>query len=317
MAMTSEQWWKRRTCCTQAMLSECLSNGMGSLHACEPKLAAAIRDAVSNQGSMTRCVTAYFLSLEMGLTSHEAKSLACGVEYLHLASLVFDDMPWMDDAQERRNRPCLHVEHGEAIATLASLALINRGYSLLWQSMAGAELSRREMAGRWIEDRLGPIGMIGGQSFDLVPTESLRDAAEVERVAARKTGDLLRLTIVLPAIIGRGTEREIERLDRLAHLRGVAYQLADDLKDVMMSASESGKTPGRDHLLGRPNMIMSAGFQEALRRFKKLRRCGDRVEDSLPGSKNRWGMLKPLRVKLPTISEEMSEQVHRDACAAC
>lgn len=285
------------------MLAHCVANGMGGLRNCEPRLAAAIRDVVSNQGSMSRAVAAYFMSLEMGLDGEAARALACGVEYLHIASLVFDDMPWMDDALERRGRSCLHVIHGEAVATLAALALINRGYSLLWQSMAGAGRERRERAGRWVEDRLGTIGMIGGQSHDLSNPEHLRDPAEVERVAARKTGDLLRLTLVLPAIIGRGSERDIERLDRLATLRGVAYQVADDLKDVMLSSADSGKTAGRDELLGRPNMIMSAGFQEALRRFKKLRRCGDRVQASLPGPKERWGMLDPLRVTLPILSE--------------
>jgi geranylgeranyl pyrophosphate synthase len=119
-------------------------------------------------------------------------------------------------------------------------------------------------------------------------------------VAARKTGDLLRLTLVLPAIIGRGTDREIQLLDRIGLLRGLAYQAADDLKDVLCNGSETGKTSGRDAELGRPNLILAEGFQATLRRFKRLRQMGDRLQAALPGGPERWGMLAPLRVTLPT-----------------
>ena len=87
-----------------------------------------------------------------------------------------------------------------------------------------------------------------------------QSAAEVSEVAARKTGDLLRLTLVLPALIGRGTAREIQLLDRLGLLRGLAYQAADDLKDVLCQEDGSGKTGGRDVDAGPPEPDPGRGF---------------------------------------------------------
>lgn len=301
--MKPENWWVRRTTCAKLLLTESFENGMGPFERVEPRLAAALQDLLARPGSMVRAVSCYLVGLEMGVSEKSARSLACGIEYLHTASLVFDDLPSMDDARTRRGAPCLHVTHGESVAMLAALALINRGYALLWQGMKGAGFQRRAEAAGWVDARLGPLGVIGGQSHDLRGWRGDQCAADVSEVAARKTGDLLRLTLVLPAIVGRGTRREIQLLDRIAMLRGLAYQAADDLKDVLLSDQLTGKSAGRDELMGRPNLILAEGFQATLRRFKRLRQAGDRVERFLPGPSERWGMLAPLRVTLPTIPQ--------------
>ena len=141
--------------------------------------------------------------------------------------------------------------------------------------------------------------MVGGQALDLKGWRGEQNVAEVTEVAARKTGELLRLAVVLPAIVGRGTEREIQLLDRLAMLRGLAYQAADDLKDVLAVGESHGKTGGRDEELGRPNLVSAEGLAAAVRRFGRLQAVGDRVESALPGPAERWGMLAPLRVAAP------------------
>jgi len=298
--MTPESWWKRRTSCARALMAGSFANGMGSMHRVEPRLAAALGDILARPGSMVRAVTAYQIGVGMGAPEESARAVACGIEYLHTASLVFDDLPAMDDARTRRGAPCPHVAHGEAVAMLAALALINRGYALIWQGIRRTSSSRRERAGDWVDARLGTRGVIGGQAFDLQGWRGEQSPAEVSEVAARKTGDLLRLTLVLPALIGHGTEREIQLLDRIGLLRGLAYQAADDLKDVLCTQGESGKTGGRDQEMGRPNLILAEGFQAALRRFKRVRQMGDRAQATLPGAPERWGMLAPLRVSLPT-----------------
>lgn len=298
--MTSELWWKRRAGCAKAVMMSSFANGMGSMDRVEPRLAAALGDILARPGSMVRAVTAYLVGVEMGAQEEAARAVACGIEYLHTASLVFDDLPAMDDARTRRGMSCPHVAHGEAVAMLAALALINRGYALIWQGIRRAPAERRERAGDCVDARLGIHGVIGGQAFDLQGWRGEQSPADVSEVAARKTGDLLRLTLVLPALIGNGSEREITLLDRIGLLRGLAYQAADDLKDVLLSQEESGKTSGRDQEMGRPNLILAEGFQEALRRFKRLRQVGDRVQAALPGATERWGMLSPLRVSLPT-----------------
>ena len=300
--MTPTSWWKRRAGCAKALMAGSFANGMGPMQRVEPRLAAALGDILARPGSMVRAVTAYLVGIEMGVAEEAARAVACGIEYLHTASLVFDDLPAMDDARTRRGAACPHVVHGEAVAMLAALAIINRGYAMIWQGIRRSAPERREFAGEWVDARLGTRGVIGGQAFDLSGWRGEQSAAEVSEVAARKTGDLLRLTLVLPAIIGRGTDREIQLLDRIGMLRGLAYQAADDLKDVLCNGNETGKTAGRDEELGRPNLILAEGFQATLRRFKRLRQMGDRLQGRLPGGDDRWGMLSPLRVTLPTSS---------------
>jgi geranylgeranyl pyrophosphate synthase len=278
---------------------------MGAMDRVESRLAAAVTDVLARPGSLVRAVTAYQVGLEMGVEEQASRSVACGIEYLHTASLVFDDLPAMDDARTRRGAACVHVVHGEAIAMLAALALINRAYAMIWEGIRSASSSRRMRAGEWMDGRLGIQGVIGGQAFDLRGWRGEQSAAEVSEVAARKTGDLLRLTLVLPALIGRGSDSEIQLLDKLGLLRGLAYQAADDLKDVLGIEHDAGKTAGRDQELGRPNLILAEGFQATLRRFKRLRQAGDRLQAKLPGDEGRWGMLTPLRVTLPTTDLDL------------
>ncbi len=300
--MTSEFWWTRRSVCAKAVMSSSFSHGLGPMSRVEPRLSAALGDILSRPGSMVRAVVAYLIGIEMGMAEEAARALACGIEYLHTASLVFDDLPAMDDARTRRGAPCLHVAHGESVAMLAALALINRAYAMIWQGVRRAPAERRALAGDWVDARLGTHGVIGGQAHDLRGWRGEQSAADVSEVAARKTGDLLRLTLVLPALCGRGSEREIQLLDRIGMLRGLAYQAADDLKDVLCPDEETGKTSGRDQEMGRPNLILAEGFQATLMRFKRLRAVGDRMQAALPGESNRWDMLTPLRVTLPTLT---------------
>lgn len=304
--MTPQNWWRRRAGCVRTLMTGCFSHGMGRLDRVEPRLAAALGDILARPGSLVRAVLAYLIAIEMGVPEQAARALGCGIEYLHTASLVFDDLPAMDDARVRRGGACIHVLHGEATAMLAALAMINRGYGMVWQGIRGASPERRFAAGEWVDARLGTAGVIGGQAYDLRGWREGQSAAEVSEVAARKTGDLLRLTVVLPAIVGRGTDREIQILDRLALLRGLAYQAADDLKDVLSGEGFYGKTGGRDEALGRPNLVLAEGIPSALHRLRRLNETADRVQAALPGAPERWMLLEMLKVEIPSSAEDAS-----------
>lgn len=297
--MTPDKGWQRRAGCARTLMKGSFSHGMGPMNRVEPRLAAALRDILAHPGSLVRAVAAYLVGIEMGMAEDAARAVACGIEYLHTASLVFDDLPAMDDARTRRGVACVHVTHGEPVAMLAALALVNRGYAMLWQGIRRANPASRAQAAELVDARLGIHGIIGGQAHDLSGWRGEQSAADVSEVAARKTGDLLRLTLVLPSLLGRGTRRELQLLDRLAMLRGLAYQAADDLKDVFLSESASGKTGGRDEELGRPNLVAAEGPEAAVERFQRLRLAGDRVEAALAGKSTRWGMLELLRVPVP------------------
>ena len=291
-----------------ALMVNRFSDRFGKLEGTEPRLAGALGDILSRPGSLVRAVTSYLMGITMGLSEEAAECQGCGVEYLHTASLIFDDLPCMDNALLRRGAPCLHAAHGEAVAILAALALINRGYALLWQGISHGSPARRSEASRWIDSKLGVHGVLGGQAWDVRGFGEKPSAAEVSRIAARKTADLLRLTLVLPAISGDGTRREITLLDRLALIRGLAYQAADDLKDAFVTEQQSGKTGGRDQALSRPNLLAAKGPAAAANRCRRLVAIGDRIKEALPGPASRWSILDVLRVTAPVPPEE-----HRNA----
>lgn len=304
--MTSELRWHRRAACAKSMMAGSVAHGMGRLDRVEPRLAAALEDVLARPGSLVRATLAYLTGIAMGLREEHARAIGCGIEYLHTASLILDDLPAMDDARVRRGAACVHIVHGEAVAILAALALINRGYALLWQGIGSTGSKRRRMAGEWVDARLGVGGVLGGQAYDISGWRGGQTAADVSAVAARKTGDLLRLTVVLPAITGSAGAREIRLLDRLALLRGLAYQAADDLKDVLFPVEESGKSGGRDEELGRPNLVTAEGLPAAMNRLRRLNEMADRVQAALPGPKDRWGMLDLMKVPVPSSGDHLS-----------
>jgi geranylgeranyl diphosphate synthase, type II len=305
-----QELWKQRAFCTRSMLIAAYRQGMGSMQQVEPRLQAAILDVISNPGSLGRAVVAYHMGQEMGLSLESARRLACGIEFLHTASLIFDDLPMMDDARLRRGMPCIHITHSEPVAMLAALALINRAYTLIWSVAAKARTAEKfRQAAEMIDDSLGLHGLIGGQALDVKGWRQQQSVDEVTEVAKQKTSSLLRMSLVLPAIIGNGTPREVQMLGHLGTIRGLSYQAVDDLKDVMMAENDSGKSNERDLLMGRPSIVAAEGFQQALQRLRKLLRIGDQIQASLPGSASRWSSLRLLRVTLPMTAKVVKHAV--------
>jgi geranylgeranyl pyrophosphate synthase len=238
----------------------------------EPRLRAVVADVLGHPGSLARAQLAYGLGVRRGLEAGRALKIAVAVEYFHSASLLFDDMPNMDDATERRGRPCPHVVHGEAATTLGALALITRAYSLLWEALGEGEEpgDHCKAAAALVGECLGIAGILDGQSRDV---HFRREAANPEmaaRVAVAKTVPLVRLAMVLPAVVAGESGETLQRLERLAAAWGLAYQILDDFKDSLMGAEETGKTPGRDAGLGRPNLPALTGPRRALVRLSRL-----------------------------------------------
>ena len=108
----------------------------------EAHLGATIRDILDHPGRLIRAQLAFRVQSDRGVEPAAARDLAVAIEYFHTASLVFDDLPSMDDAKTRRGRPCPHLVYGEASAVLGALALITRGYALLWRCLDGLTAER-------------------------------------------------------------------------------------------------------------------------------------------------------------------------------
>ena len=230
----------------------------------ETDLAAALRDLLAHPGSLARAQIAYGVAAERG-SKESAIAVAIAIEYFHSASLVFDDLPAMDDAGLRRGRPCPHRVWGEGIAILAALTLVNRAYELLWSVLSSLPRTRRDEAAALVATNLGLEGLVGGQARDLhFVSAGTPDRSAAIEIAMGKTVSLIRLALVLPAIVAGVPRRTREWLAALASPWGMAYQILDDFRDELVSPADADKSVHRDEALGRPNQARLAGMDRAL-----------------------------------------------------
>ncbi len=204
----------------------------------------------------------------------------------------------MDDGTERRGALCTHIVFGEEGAILTALALINRAYALTWHSVAGCPPARQAHALEFIEHCLGVNGILNGQSFDLHYSTMPCTLETTERIAKGKTVSLIRLTLVLPVMLGGASAREIQQIERISLFWGLGYQILDDLKDVLQSSTQTGKTGARDILLERPNIAAVIGVRDTVRRLTRLIDLGDSVLDRLLAARPELEFLERLRGEL-------------------
>jgi geranylgeranyl diphosphate synthase type II len=284
----------------------------------EPHLRASLERVLGNPGSLIRPQIVARMFSAYGLPAAHATELGIALEYFHTASLLFDDLPCMDDAVERRGAPSTHVEFGEAGAILSALALINRAYALTWKSVAGSAPDRQSQALDYLERYLGIGGLLNGQSMDLnYPSLRLknqrRDHHVTEAIAIGKTVALIRLTLVLPGILGAASPNELQLLDRVAVSWGLTYQIVDDLKDVLHTSAKSGKTVSRDLPMGRPNLALAIGIPAAVQRLTRLLAMGDRMLQRLVDRRPAVAFLQDLRLELDAEASKIID--HAAECS--
>lgn len=273
----------------------------------ERHLEAAILQATGDTGKLIRARLAHEAAREHGMGETEALQLACAVEYFHTASLVLDDLPCMDDADTRRGAPCVHRVHGDATATLAALALINRAYALVGFAFMEQPAAVRWQAQVCVDGCLGPAGLVGGQAADLRFAETGGGAREVGRIAAAKTGALFWLAVFLPALAAQADAAERRDLKALCVYWGLAFQGMDDLVDLMKTSAEAGKSTGRDGRLARPNLALALGAPAARARVARLARLAGEAAERLAGRGTRWAYLKRFQAERFAVAHQRTE----------
>jgi geranylgeranyl diphosphate synthase, type II len=241
-----------------------------------PLLAGAMLHAVFPRGARVRPRLALAVAAACGDDDPAASdAAAAAIELLHCASLVHDDLPCFDDADTRRGRPSVHRAFGEPIAVLAGDALI----VLAFQTMAvGAQQSplRLHPLLLILGQAVGmPHGIAAGQAWESEPEA---DLGEYQRA---KTGALFAAATMAGAAAA-GFDPEPWRA--LGEQLGEAYQVADDLADVLSDASEHGKPTGRDCVLGRPNAALSLGVAGAMHHLEALATAAADSVPACPGA---------------------------------
>ena len=290
--------------------AEAFAQGLPLPDALDPGFEEALRYVLDNPGSLVRPRMVFQTAVCYGLNEVQAKNLAVALEYFHTASLLFDDLPCMDNAEERRGVPCAHRAYGEAGAILTALALINRAYALCWKAASGARPICQSQALEYIEACLGVQGLLNGQSLDLHYATLPHNRETTERIARGKTVSLIRLTLVLPAILGGAARREIQLLQRIALYWGLSYQMVDDLKDVLSSAEEAGKTVARDLLLDHPNIAAAIGVPRTIELLSRYLKLGDWSLTRLQTARPAMAFLGKLRCDLEDELQRVTQSAH-------
>jgi geranylgeranyl diphosphate synthase, type II len=236
-----------------------------------PLLAAAMRHAVFPRGARIRPRLCLAVAAACGDDQPAASNAAAAaIELLHCASLVHDDLPCFDDADTRRGRPSVHRAFGAPLAVLTGDALI----VLAFQTLAwGAARSPHRLSSLLltVSRAVGmPHGIAAGQAWECEP------AADLGQYQRAKTGALFAAATVAGAAAS-GADPEPWRT--LGERLGEAYQIADDIGDVLSDAAELGKPAGRDQALGRPNAALTMGIPAAMRHLDAL---ANAAADSIP-----------------------------------
>jgi geranylgeranyl diphosphate synthase type II len=182
------------------------------------------------------------------VSSDVVLDLACAVEMVHACSLILDDLPSMDNASLRRGRPTVHLRFGENVALLASLALLNRAYALVAESAQRLSLRRytAEDMVHHLAAAIGSDGLIGGQALDLLSRPEDLDLEVLEYIHSHKTGALFMAAGELGAMAADAKRKDLEVVARFAKNLGLAFQISDDLLDVLGTPEETGKDVGQD-----------------------------------------------------------------------
>lgn len=231
---------------------------------CPPKLASAIRYAVFPGGARVRPKLCLAVATANG-DSEPALSAAAAaaIELLHCASLVHDDLPCFDNAEERRGKPSVHVEFGERIAVLTGDALIVMAFEALGLAAARSVARERIPALTSILSRAvgAPFGLSAGQAWEC------EEGVDVSQYHRAKTGALF-VGATCAGAAAAGVDVEPWRV--LGERIGEGYQVADDIRDAVDDAEALGKPAGQDEALGRPSAVRELGVDGAVRRLQQL-----------------------------------------------
>ncbi len=236
------------------------------VEASEPReVHCAMRHAVLGGGKRVRPIVALAVAELAGRPCESVLDAACGIELIHAASLVLDDLPSMDDAAERRGKPCTHVLFGEATALLSVMGLMAMAFDLVSENarhcppgaLSGDPVSSLARA-------VGTEGLTGGQHGDLALSGRTATLTDVETIHHQKAGALFLASVQIPAYLCGMSSERVEALECYARCVGLAFQITDDLLDAGGTGEDDGKN----------TFVSLLGVEGATERVRKLMASG-------------------------------------------
>ena len=204
----------------------------------------AIKYSLLAGGKRLRPILVFDFCKMCGGDWRDAVEFAAAVEMIHTYSLIHDDLPCMDNDDYRRGKLTNHKVYGEAMAVLAGDALLTAAFHTITRSVHSAETKIRAV--EILSKCAGELGMVGGQVLDMQSEERKCTRQEVLDIQSRKTGALIKAACSLGVLAGGGTQDQLYAAETFADHLGLAFQIRDDMLDVIGDAKELGKAVGVD-----------------------------------------------------------------------
>lgn len=230
----------------------------------------AMRYSVFAGGKRVRPILLLAACQAVGGDTGRAIPAACAMEMIHTYSLIHDDLPAMDDDDFRRGNPTNHKVFGEAIAILAGDALLTEAFKLASDPRFTCDCDPSGLLAviHEIATCAGSYGMVGGQVVDM-ESEGRQDIdlATVQYIHTHKTGALIKASVVAGALLGGASGQKLAAITRYGEAAGLAFQIADDILDIVGTTEEIGKDAGSDEARGKATypavMGLAAAREEA------------------------------------------------------
>ena len=256
----------------QARINQYLENKLAQFEVNDEKLLAAMRYGLLIGGKRMRPYLAYITGDALGLDISDIDGIAATLECIHAFSLLHDDLPAMDDDDLRRGQPTCHKAFDEATAILAGDSLQPLAFDILANHdfTPKADIKRIALI-RQLVDASGYQGMCGGQALDISATGKEISLIELEKLHSLKTGALLKASVNMVAEISSDiTDEQKNQFSLYAEHVGLAYQVRDDIIDIISSEEQLGKPAGSDVAANKSTYPALLGLQGAQQKADNL-----------------------------------------------
>ncbi len=256
----------------QKRVEQAIDHWIPSINRYPQNLHEAMRYSALGGGKRVRPLLVYATGMATGQPLERLDGVACAIELIHAYSLIHDDLPCMDDDDLRRGRPSCHKKFGEALAVLAGDALQTLAFHVLGHDdeITPDPAIRLEMIGI-LSQAAGSRGMAGGQAVDLAATGKTLSIAELEAMHIHKTGALIHAAVAMAVRNAENLDEEQGRaLEHYAKCLGLAFQIRDDILDIIGDTDVIGKQSGADQQLNKPTFPELLGLQASKERAREL-----------------------------------------------
>ena len=236
------------------------------------RIVQAMHYSLMAGGKRVRPILCLAASEAVGGNADDVLPAACALEMIHTYSLIHDDLPAMDNDDLRRGKPTCHIAFDEATAVLAGDALLTLAFQILSSINLINEnnSSNRLKVVHKISFAAGYNGMIEGQMRDIASEGTLLSLEQLESMHSLKTGAIIEASIFSGAILGGGTQKQIDQLEIYAKNIGLAFQVTDDILNVEGDPALMGKAVGTDNARGKSTYPSIMGLNKSRQFAKKL-----------------------------------------------